>query len=221
MKYVVDIDDTICHYSDSVIRNGYHYENAEPNKQVIEMFNNLYEQGHEIVYYTARGTETGEDWTWLTTKQLVEWGVKCDDLKFGKPSADMYVDDKAMNINDILSKAMLSQELEKQTIVEKPWGTEFWLDVTSDYVMKRLVIRDGHWISKQYHEYKTETWHVVDGEGIAHIGDKTMVLHQGVTISIPVGLIHQVKAINGDLHIIECSTVQTNDVVHVSEGWAD
>ena len=66
--------------------------------------NNLYKDGHNIVYYTARGMARNngdpvqaerEMWQ-LTKDQLKSWGCLYHDLKFGKPSADMYIDDKAM-----------------------------------------------------------------------------------------------------------------------------
>ena len=36
-----------------------------------------------------------------TEKQMKEWGVKHNELKFGKPSADYYVDDKMLSLNDL------------------------------------------------------------------------------------------------------------------------
>ena len=32
-----------------------------------------------------------------TYKQLKNWGLKFDELYFGKPSADFYIDDKSLN----------------------------------------------------------------------------------------------------------------------------
>ena len=91
MKYVIDIDNTIC------IQNGSDYRNANPIPERISKANKLYDEGHVIWYYTARGTETGADWRELTQKQLGKWGVKYHKLLFGKPGADRYVDDKAVN----------------------------------------------------------------------------------------------------------------------------
>lgn len=91
MKYIVDIDGTIC--------NNTHgdYENAIPFKNRIKHFNRLYDEGHEIHYLTARGSNSGLDWAELTYKQLSDWGVKYHSLKLGKPSYDYWIDDKAIN----------------------------------------------------------------------------------------------------------------------------
>lgn len=66
----------------------------------IQKANKLYEEGNTIVYWTARGTTTGIDWTDVTRKQLDSWGVKYHDLKLGKPQYDLFIDDKALNTDD-------------------------------------------------------------------------------------------------------------------------
>jgi len=61
------------------------------------MVNELYDEGHEIVYWTARGSCTGIDWEEVTEEQLDEWGCKRHGLKLGKPSFDIFIDDKVLN----------------------------------------------------------------------------------------------------------------------------
>lgn len=93
MKYVFDIDGTICSTSDS-----HNYESALPYYDVISHINNLYENGHDITLFTARGSSSGIDWHSLTVSQLVKWGVKYHKLiDKGKPSWDLFIDDKAVN----------------------------------------------------------------------------------------------------------------------------
>ena len=71
MIIYVDIDDTICTYE---VRS---YPDAIPLKDNIDKINQLYDDGHEIIYWTARGGTTGIDWTELTNQQLKDWNVKC------------------------------------------------------------------------------------------------------------------------------------------------
>ena len=52
------------------------------------------------MYWTARGTTTGIDWTETTLQQFDKWGVKYHDLKMGKPQYDVFIDDKNMNVKD-------------------------------------------------------------------------------------------------------------------------
>jgi histidinol phosphatase-like enzyme len=89
MKYIVDIDNTICITSDS------DYYNSQPITDRIQKINQLYDQGHVIVYWTARGMNSGIDWKKLTEQQLIKWNCKYHELWMNKPSYDIWIDDKA------------------------------------------------------------------------------------------------------------------------------
>jgi len=93
MVYYIDIDGTICHYKDE----GLDYSKAIPDIDRIEKVNNLYEEGNVVIYWTARGSNTGIDWTELTTRQLNDWGAKYTKVRFGKPHYDLFICDKAIN----------------------------------------------------------------------------------------------------------------------------
>lgn len=95
MVIYIDIDETICNSPDKP-----NYATSTPIVQNIQKANKLYDQGHLIVYWTARGTATGVDWTAVTEQQLQEWGVKYHGLKFGKPNYDLFIDDKNINTVD-------------------------------------------------------------------------------------------------------------------------
>ena len=99
MRVFVDIDETICFY-DGVDRLG--YKNAIPNEKNIAKINKLYDEGHEITYWTARGFVTGLDWVELTKNQLKEWGCKCHHVSVGeKPAYDLLICDKTKRIEEI------------------------------------------------------------------------------------------------------------------------
>jgi len=63
----------------------------------IKAINNLYDQGNEIIYWTARGTGSGKDWSEVTKEQFKRYGVKYHTLKFSKPIYDIFIDDKNIN----------------------------------------------------------------------------------------------------------------------------
>lgn len=94
MIYCFDIDETICN------SQGLDYSKATPILQRIQKINQLHSQGHTIKLYTARGSKTGIDWSEITKSQLLNWGLSFHELHFGKPFADFYVDDKAINESD-------------------------------------------------------------------------------------------------------------------------
>jgi len=94
MKYIVDIDHTICQNSNS------DYENSIPLFDRIQKINDLYDQGHVIIYWTARGGNSGLDWSELTKSQLKIWGCRYHELKMHKPVYDVWIDDRAINAED-------------------------------------------------------------------------------------------------------------------------
>lgn len=97
MNIYVDIDETICYYKDKR-----EYPLALPDNQSIEKINKLYDEGHTITYWTARGSVTGIDWYDVTKKQLDEWGCKYHHLSVGeKPPYDLLICDKTKRIEEI------------------------------------------------------------------------------------------------------------------------
>lgn len=100
MIIYVDIDDTIADYLPQ--QDNTDYNNARPIAMNIEKINKLFDEGNEIVYYTARGTKTGIDWYEITFNQLTSWGCKFHKLITGhKPAYDLIICDKSRRIEEI------------------------------------------------------------------------------------------------------------------------
>jgi len=76
---------------------GNDYARAEALPVGVAAVNALHRAGNRIVIYTARGSATGREWTELTLAQLKRWGVRYHELRFGKPAADYYVDDRMLS----------------------------------------------------------------------------------------------------------------------------
>jgi uncharacterized HAD superfamily protein len=98
MKYIIDIDGTIC--SDTFGK----YELAVPFINRIYKINQLYSQGHIIIYQTARGSTTSIDWRELTEKQLNDWGAKYHELRLGKLDGDFFVDNKGVHSDEFFKE---------------------------------------------------------------------------------------------------------------------
>lgn len=106
--YVVDIDGTICTNGECGVCK---YEGSTPIKERIDIINKLYDEGNVIKYFTARGmgrynddAEKAKDKFYnLTKMQLDIWGCKYHELILGKPSADVYIDDKGIKDNDFFN----------------------------------------------------------------------------------------------------------------------
>tara|TARA_Y100001970_G_C14256359_1_gene875753 strand:+ start:13 stop:366 length:354 start_codon:yes stop_codon:yes gene_type:complete len=95
--FCFDIDNTICK------TKGKNYSNSKPNKNAINLINKLYDRGHIIKIHTARYMGRSKDninkankkGFKFTYNQLKKWNLKFNKLIITKPSADIFIDDKA------------------------------------------------------------------------------------------------------------------------------
>ena len=114
MRYVFDLDGVICQLKTS----NQTYEEVIPNKQVIKIINQLKENENYIIIHTARHMKTckgdvvkvKEKIGKITEKWLKKWNVNYDELIFGKPHGDVYIDDLGITFS---SADNLSNELDK------------------------------------------------------------------------------------------------------------
>lgn len=95
-RYCFDIDGVL-----ASLTPGNNYSEATPIVENIALVNSLYNCGNTIILFTARGSATGIDWNRTTEEQMLSWGVKYHELLFGKPAADYYIDDRAINLNNL------------------------------------------------------------------------------------------------------------------------
>ncbi|WP_428079429.1 phosphoheptose isomerase [Candidatus Pelagibacter sp.] len=111
-----------CFDLDNVICRSHHnfYKKSKPLKKTISFINRIYNNGHTVKIFTARGMTTYKEnisvvkkkYKNFTIKQLKKWGVKYHKLYLGKPAYDYFVDDKAYNVNSEW-KSLFIKELKK------------------------------------------------------------------------------------------------------------
>ncbi|QPB12312.1 hypothetical protein [Providencia phage PSTCR6] len=98
MNLFFDIDNTITLWD-----SNRDYENFKPDLEMVKIINGLYEEGHTITLYTARGMTSvgpGKIATEIVpslVSNLKSIGLKYHNLLTHKPFYDLIVDDKAMD----------------------------------------------------------------------------------------------------------------------------
>ena len=225
MRYFIDIDDTICRPDKTANSTIEKYTNAVAIKERINKVNSLYDTGHEITYWTARGGESGIDFEELTLEQLNKWGCKFHKLLMGKPSYDVYIDDKSYNVDTtwpLLSVAQCKKSTTER--VEKGWGHEVIIVNNPLYCGKILHFNRGAKFSMHFHIKKKETWYISTGSFLFRwINTKNAdvieeSLKPGDTITNEIGEPHQIICLEeGD--IFEVSTNhEDSDSYRVGKG---
>ena len=98
MKLAFDIDNTIVLFD-----NNRDYANFKPDTEMVSMINKLYDDGHTIVLYTARGmTSCGPNKISIEIvlpliENLEKIGLKYHELVTHKISYDFLIDDKTIS----------------------------------------------------------------------------------------------------------------------------
>lgn len=207
MIYCIDIDETICHSIED------DYAHSAPCQDVIEKVNNLYEEGHHIKLFTGRGSWDNYDWREFTERQLKAWSVKYHELILGKPHADIFIDDKAINTADWIG---MGDEL---VAVDRDWGRELWIVNCDEYCGKLLYLPKDAKAGDHYHNLKKETFYCLRGQTIVTLENKEFVLNAlSKPLTIKPGQVHSFYGVSNAL-ILEVSTHhREDDVVFLSEG---
>ena len=163
MHYFIDLDNTLC------LNENSDYTNSKPILERIRYVNELKTQGHNITIWTARGSTSGIDHKELTVKQLDEWGVQYDNLLMGKPSYDVYIDDKSFNVDSfwpVPKEPIVKSKKLPVEIVPKGWGKEIIFVNNDEYCGKLLCFEKDKKFSMHYHIKKKETWYISKGSFI-------------------------------------------------------
>ena len=109
--FVFDLDGTLCQEKPSDLSYD-QYVYVKPYVNMVNYVNKLYDDGHYIIINTARHMKSTGGNVGLINQRVgkitLDWlkkhHVKYHEVSFGKPYADYYVDDKAMDIGTFLEK---------------------------------------------------------------------------------------------------------------------
>jgi len=118
LRICFDLDNTLVTYP--TVPND--YSTVKPIKNMIDLLISLKQKGHEIIIYTARRMKTHhnnvgkviKDIALITINTLEKFNIPYDELLFGKPIADIYIDDRAINpyVNDISYFGLFNEKKE-------------------------------------------------------------------------------------------------------------
>lgn len=104
MKICIDLDGVICQLK----KEGETYENLQPVNGAPESLKELKAAGHYVIINTARHMKTCQGnlgmvtakISLVTLKWLEKYEIPYDEIYFGKPHADVYIDDNAYRFNN-------------------------------------------------------------------------------------------------------------------------
>lgn len=103
-RLCIDLDGVVCKLRGNT---DIKYEDLEPVDGAVEKMQSLKAAGHYIILYTARRMRTHQanvgavvkDIGLVTQNWLEKYNIPYDEIYFGKPWADIYIDDNAFRFD--------------------------------------------------------------------------------------------------------------------------
>ena len=122
MKICVDLDGTICEN----ISPGVSYKDVLPLPGAVDTLEELKQRGYYIVIFTARNMRACDNNIGrimarqgkIVIDLLDKYGVPYDELRFGKPHVDYFIDDKGIKFTnwDNVKQQLLQAEQETKNV---------------------------------------------------------------------------------------------------------
>ena len=117
MRIVIDLDGVICELK----KPNETYLEVKPNKDLISKMREWKKNGHYLIIYTGRHMRTCNGNVAEVTKKigpitsewLKKWDIPFDEIHYGKPYGDVYIDDLAITFST-------TKQLEKKMEEIKP-----------------------------------------------------------------------------------------------------
>ena len=219
MRICFDLDNTLVTFP--VVTND--YTSVNPIQKNINFLRYLKSFGHTIIIYTARRMKTHNgnvgkvtsDVGKITFETLEKFSIPFDEIYFGKPHADVYIDDLALNCYDDMEKAtgfyidkivprdfneIIPNTIETYTKKSSNLGGEIYY-----YTHVPLTIKDLFPILVDYDN--TSTWYTMEkiygltmtSLYINELLTKDMLLH----VMNSIHRIHSVEAVIDDVCIYD------------------
>ena len=147
MRICFDLDNTLVTYP-TVCGD---YTTVKPIKNMIDFVKDLHEDGNTIIIHTARRMNThsgnigkvNRDVGKITFDTLEQFHIPYDEIVFGKPYADVYIDDRAINpYKNDFKMFGLFQYRQKDTIINALDTNKF----------NNLSLKDSHIIKSGDYE---------------------------------------------------------------------
>jgi len=104
MRIAIDLDGTIC----EIKKPEQSYTDLKPLPGAVERIRELRKAGHYVIILTSRHMATCEGNVAKVMKKIgkltLDWleqnGIEYDEIFFGRPNAEIYVDDRAIRFSN-------------------------------------------------------------------------------------------------------------------------
>ena len=109
----------------------------------------------------------------------------------------------------------------KTLVIEKPWGKEDQFTLNEISTVKILSVNKSGSLSLQYHNNRSEFWHIIFGHPIVTVGDKVAIANPGDEFIIEKSEPHQLEASNDDIQVLEIAfgLFDEEDIIRIKDKY--
>ena len=107
-------------------------------------------------------------------------------------------------------------------VTHRPWGWYKVLSSSETYKVKLLFIQKGHRISLQKHEYRSETWTVIEGSPKVTLDSEFYELKPTDTIFVSKETVHRIEATHSSVLILELQQgiCDEEDIIRLEDDYS-
>ncbi len=104
---------------------------------------------------------------------------------------------------------------------DRPWGSFEAFTMNEPSSVKILRVSAGKRFSLQKHQHRGEYWKVLEGDGIAHIGDEARAVKAGDEIEIPLDTLHRLTGGDRGIAVLEISfgRFDESDIIRTEDDY--
>ena len=126
---------------------------------------------------------------------------------------------------NIQTKASTAKEVSPQIvcgeIFHRPWGSYCTIDFGPGFQVKRITVKPGQKLSRQYHHHRSEHWTLVAGCARILVGDDERLMYPDDSAYIPLSVIHRLEN-PGDVDVelieVQCGNyLGEDDIVRLDD----
>ncbi len=99
----------------------------------------------------------------------------------------------------------MKKNLKNIFITKRPWGSFTSYIKNEKATVKIIKVAPGESLSLQYHNNRSEFWHIISGEGIVIVDKKKYIAKKDKEFSVPPKTLHRIEA-KTELVLLEIAT---------------
>lgn len=132
--------------------------------------------------------------TFVQTEDRVVAVIGVDDLVIVDTPDALLISrrDKVQEVKKVVEQLQHHQTVMRHRTIQRPWGNYTRLEETTNFKIRRLVVRPGQSLTNHLHHHRSEHWTVLGGTAQIWVNDRMSFVRRNESASALMGETHQI-----------------------------